>query len=75
MSYPTDSSAQFDYASLTITPSYSSITNPSIWFNDGTSGIYNSAANNIIIYTSSTTAFTIDTNQCLYGNGTGLTHL
>jgi hypothetical protein len=57
MSYPTDSSAQFDYASLTIIPSYSSITNPSILYNDGTSGIYNSAANNIIMYTSSTTAF------------------
>ena len=27
------------------------------------------------MYTSSTTAFTIDSNQCLYGNGTGLTHI
>ena len=41
MSYPTDTSIQIDYASLSITPSYSSITNPSILFNDGTSGIYN----------------------------------
>jgi hypothetical protein len=27
------------------------------------------------MYTSSTTALTIDTNQCLYGNGTGLTNI
>ena len=37
--------------------------------------MYNSTANSIIIYTSSTTALTIDSNQCLYGNATGLTHL
>ena len=54
MSYPTDTSIQIDYASLSITPSYSSITNPNILFNDGTSGIYNNAANSssIILYTS-----------------------
>ena len=75
MSYPTDTSIQIDYASLSITPSYSTITNPSILFNDGTSGIYNNAANSIILYTSSTTALTIDSSQCLYGNGTGLSNI
>ena len=75
MSYPTDTSIQIDYASLSITPSYSSITNPSILFNDGTSGIYNNAANSIILYTSSTTALTIDSSQCLYDNGTGLSNI
>ncbi len=43
--------------------------------NDGTSGIYNNAANSIIFYTSSTTASTIDSSQCLYGSGTGLTNI
>jgi len=75
MSYPTDSSTQFEYASLTILPTYSTVTNPSILFNDGTSGIYNNTTNSIIFFTISTTAFTIDTNQCLYGNGTGLTNI
>ncbi len=75
MSYPTDTSIQIDYASLSITPSYSTITNPSNLFNDGTSGIYNNAANSIILYTSSTTALTIDSSQCLYGNGTGLSNI
>ena len=75
MSFPTDTSTQLNYTTVSYLPSYSSITNPSILFNDGTSGIYNSTANSIIIYTSSTTALTIDSNQCLYGNATGLTHL
>ena len=42
---------------------------------NGTSGIYNSTSKTIIIFTSKTSALTIDTNQCIYGNGTGLTHL
>ena len=75
MSFPTDTSTQLNYTTVSYLPTYSSITNPSILFNDGTSGIYNSTANSIIIYTSSTTALTIDTNQCLYGKATGLTHL
>ena len=75
MSYPTDSSTQFDYTTLSILPTFSSVTNPSILFNDGTSGIYNNTTNSIIVFTSSTTALTIDTNQCLYGNGTGLTNI
>ncbi len=33
------------------------------------------AKNSIIFFTSTTTAFTIATNQCLYGNGTGLTNI
>ncbi len=75
MSYPTDTSVQFDYTTVTILPTFSSVTSPSILFNDGTSGIYNNTANSIIVFTSSTTALTIDTNQCLYGNGTGLTNI
>jgi hypothetical protein len=75
MSYPTDTSIQFDYASLSILPTYSSVTNPTFSFHDGTSGIYNNTTNSIIVFTHSTTALTIDTNQCLYGNGTGLTNI
>ena len=75
MSFTNDTSTQLNYTTFTNLPTYSSVTNPSILFNDGTSGIYNSTANTIIMYTSSTTALTIDSNQCLYGNGTGLTHL
>ncbi len=74
-SYRPDTSVQFDYASLSMLSTYSTVTNPSILFNDGTSGIYNNAANSIIFYTSSTTALTIDSKQCLYGNGTGLTNI
>jgi hypothetical protein len=59
MSYPTVTSVQFDYVSLSILPAYSSVTNPTILFNDGTSGIYNNAANSIIFYTRSTTALTV----------------
>jgi hypothetical protein len=63
MSYPTDSSTQFDYTTLSILPTFSSVTSPTILFNDGTSGIYNNTTNSIIFFTSSTTALTIDTNQ------------
>ena len=66
MSYPTDSSTQFDYTTLSILPTFSSVTNPTILFNDGTSGIYNNTTNSIIFFTSSTTALTIDTNQYLW---------
>jgi hypothetical protein len=75
MSCPTDSSTHFDCTSLSLLPSFTSVTNTSTLFNVGTSGIYNNAANSIILYTSSTTALTIDTNQCLYGNGTGLRNI
>ena len=75
MSFPTDTSTQLNYTTASYLLSYSSITNASILFNDGTCGILNSTANSIIIYTSSTTALTIDTHQCLYGNATGLTQL
>ncbi len=47
---------------------------PTILINDdGTNGIYNNAAYSIIFYTSSTSALTIDSSQCLNGNRTGLT--
>ena len=70
-----DTSIQLNYTTSSYLPSYSSASNPSILFNDGTSGIYNATANSIIFYTSSTTGLTIDSNQCLYGNATGLTQL
>ncbi len=63
MSYPTDTSVQFDYTSLSILPTFSSVTAaPTILFNDGTSGINNNTTKSIIVFTSSTTALTIDTN-------------
>ena len=75
MSYPTDSSTQFDYTTLSILPTFSSVTNPTILFNDGTSGIYNPSNNVIKMFTNNIDALTIDSNQCLYGNGTGLTNI
>ncbi len=75
MSFPNDLSTQLNYTSITIISTFSSVTNPSILFNDGTSGIYNNTTNSIIFFSSSTTALTIDTNQGLYGNGTGLTNI
>ena len=51
MSFPSDTSTQLNYTTVSYLPTYSSITNPSILFNDGTSGIYNSTANSIIMYT------------------------
>jgi len=53
---------------------YSSQTIPYVNFN-GTGGIYNPSQDNIRIFTNNIDALTIDSNQCLYGNGTGLTHL
>jgi hypothetical protein len=70
-----DTSTQLNTTSFSYLPSCSSASNPSILFDYGTSGIYNATANSIIFYTSGTTALTIDTNQCLYGNGTGLTNI
>jgi len=53
---------------------FSTQTIPKINFN-GTGGIYNPSIDNIRIFTNNTDALIIDNNQCLYGNGTGLTHL
>ena len=53
---------------------YTTQTVPNISFN-GTSGIYNPTADNVRIFTNNIDALTIDNNQCLYGNATGLTHL
>ena len=75
MNFNNDNSTQLNITTASYLPTYSSTTNPSILFNDGTSGIYNATSNTIIFYTSGTTALTIDSNQCLYGNATGLTHL
>ena len=75
MSYPTDTSVQLNYTTVTILPTFSSVTTPSILFNDGTSGLYNPSNNVIKMFTNNIDALTIDSNQCLYGNGTGLTNI
>jgi hypothetical protein len=75
LSYPTDTSVQLDYTSVSILPTFSSVTAPTILFNDGTSGIYNPSNNVIKMFTNNIDALTIDSNQCLYGNGTGLTNI
>ena len=49
MSFINDDSVQLGITNVTYNPTYSSVTNPSILFNDLTSGIYNSTANTIII--------------------------
>jgi hypothetical protein len=54
MTNPTDSSTQLDYTSVPILPTYSSFTDPTILFNDGTSKIYNNTTNSITCFTSST---------------------
>ena len=57
-----DTSVQLNYTTSSYIPTISSVTSPSIVFNDvGTSGIYNNTANSIIVFTSSTTALTVDT--------------
>ena len=71
MIFINDISTQTGITSTTFTPIYSNVTNPGIIFTDLTSGIYNPSSNKIILYTSGTAAFTVDSNQCLYGNGTG----
>jgi hypothetical protein len=76
MNISNDTSIQLDYASVSYLPTYSSLTNATIFINDGgTNGIYSNAANSIIFYTSSTTALTIDASQFLYGNGTRITNI
>jgi len=69
-----DTSTQLTTLITTSTPFYTSQTIPTINFNNS-SGIYNPSANTIKIFTNNTDALTIDSNQCLYGNGTGLSHL
>ena len=71
--FPNDNSIQLNYIP-TLSYSYKTKNTPDITFN-GSSGIYNGSINNIKIFTNNTDALTIDSNQCLYGNATGLTHL
>ena len=73
MSYPNDTSTQINNA-LTTSDNYSSSSAPNINFNS-TCGIYNPSANVIEIFTNNTDALTINGNQQLLGNGTGLTNL
>jgi len=75
MNFNNDNSTQLNIGTATYTPSYSSKTAPNIILNDGTSGIYNPSINNIRLFTNNIDALTIDSNQCLYGNATGLTNL
>ena len=71
--FTNDNSAQLSYTP-TVSFSYNTITTPEINFN-GTSGIYNPSNNVIKMFTNNIDALTIDSNQCLYGNGTGLTNI
>ena len=64
MNFNNDNSTQLNITTTAYLPSYSSTTNPSILFNDGTSGLYNATLNTIMFYTSGTAALTIDLNQC-----------
>ena len=73
MSFPSDGSTQLNNYQTLIT-TFTTNTTPDININ-GTSGIYNPSANTIKIFANNTDALTIDSNQCLYGNGTGFTHL
>ena len=75
MNFPNDDSTQTGIINVSYTTPYSSITNPNILFNDFKSGIYNPSLNTIRLFTNNTDALTIDSNQCLYGNGTGLTNI
>ena len=76
MSFITDTSTQLNNSTLTstFTTTYTTSTSPDIIFNV-TCGIYNPSQNVIKIFTNNTDALTIDSNQSLYGNATGLTHI
>ena len=65
MNFINDNSTQTGINNVTYTPTYSNVTNPTILFNDLTSGIYNPSSNKLILYTSGTAALTIDSNQLL----------
>ena len=73
MSFIPDTSIQLDNV-LTPYDTFSTSTTPNINFN-ASSGIYNPSANVIKIFTNNTDALTLDANQCLTGNATGLTNL
>ena len=73
MSFITDTSTQLNNA-LTPSDTFSTSATPNINFNSS-SGIYNPSANVIKIFTNNTDALTIDANQYLTGNATGLTNL
>ncbi len=48
MSFPNYLSALLDFKTVSIIPTYSSVTNPTFLFYDGTSGIYNNSTSSII---------------------------
>jgi hypothetical protein len=75
MNFPNDNSTQTGIVNVSYTPTYANVNNPNILFNDLKSGIYNPSLNTIKCFPNQTDAFTIDSNQCLYGNGTRLTNL
>ena len=75
MNFINDNSNQTGINSVLYTPIYSSVNKPNVIFNDSTTGIYNPSKDKIIIYTASTPALTIDSNQCIYENATGMTNI
>jgi hypothetical protein len=71
MNFQNDNSTQTGINSVSYTPTYANVNNPNILFNDLKIGIYNPSLNTIKLFTNTIDAFTINSNQCLYGNGTG----
>ncbi len=71
--FTNDNSTQLSYTPA-ISFSYNTILSPEVSF-DGTSGIYNPSNKVIKMFTNNKDALTIDSTQCLYGNGTGLTNI
>jgi hypothetical protein len=71
--FTNDNSTQLSYTPA-ISFLYNTISTPEVSFN-GTNGIYNPSNNVIIMFTNNIDALTIDSNQWLYGNCTGLTNI
>ena len=74
MNFISDTSAQTNGSTLSYTTYYTTKAKPSIKLNLN-SGIYNPSNNIIKIFTNNNDALTIDENQQLSGNATGLTNL
>ena len=74
MQFISDASAQTGGSLLSYGTLYSTKAKPTIKFNSN-SGIYNQSDNVVKIFTNNTDVLTIDANQVLSGNATGLTNL
>ena len=74
MNFISDTSAQTNGSTLSYTTFYTTKAKPSIKLNLN-SGLYNPSNNVINFFTNNNEALTINENQQLSGNGTGLTNL